>query len=156
VLTARRRGPATRLTARASAARPVMLATVEVPFDAAAAAFAVDSAVESGQPLIVVNAVEILLAPASVTLGYGDLDPSPGDAAELRAPAELAHALGVRVERLRLKSPHPVDALLQLAAERRPGLLVFGPDRSRLGRRQYAKAARAVREHAACLVWLAD
>jgi universal stress protein family protein len=133
-----------------------MLATVEVPFDASAAAFAVDSAVETGQALVVVNAVEVILGPASIALGCGDLDPSPDDAADLRAPAELAHSLGIRVERLRLKSPHPVSALLQLAAERRPGLLVFGPDRSRLRRRQYAKAARAVREGAPCLVWLAD
>jgi nucleotide-binding universal stress UspA family protein len=156
VLTLRRprAGAGTGLTA--DEARPVMLATVEVPFDASAAAFAVDSAVEAGQPLIVVTAVEVLLAPASITLGYGDLDSTPEDAAQLRAPAELAHALGIRVERLRLKSPHPVSALLQLAAERRPGLLVFGPDRSRLRRRQYAKAARAVREGAPCLVWLPE
>jgi nucleotide-binding universal stress UspA family protein len=133
-----------------------MLATVEVPFDASAAAFAVDSAVETGQPLVVVNAVEVILGPASIALGYGDVDPSPNDAADLRAPAELAHSLGIRVERLRLKSPHPVDALLQLAGERRPGLLVFGPDRKRLRRRRYAKAARAVREHAPCLVWLPE
>jgi nucleotide-binding universal stress UspA family protein len=133
-----------------------MLATVEVPFDATAAAFAVDSAVEAGEPLIVVNAVELLLAPASFMLGYGDLDPPPQDAAEIRAPAELAHSLGIPVERLRLKSPHPVSALLQLAAERQPGLLVFGPDRSRMRGRQYRKAARAVREQAPCLVWLAE
>jgi hypothetical protein len=133
-----------------------MLATVEVPFDGSAAAFAVDSAVETGQALVVVNAVEVVLGPASIALGCGDLDPSPDDAAELQAPAELARALGVLVERLRLKSPHPVDALLQLAAERRPGLLVFGPDRSRLRRRKYAKAARAIRERAPCLVWLPD
>ena len=138
-----------------SPARPVMLATLEVPFDAAAAAFAVDTAVETGQPLVVVNAVEILLAPASLTLGYGDVDPTEDDAAGLRAPAELARSLGVRVERLRLKSPHPVAALVQLAAERRPGLLVFGPDRSRLRRRRYRNAAREVRDRAPCLVWLA-
>jgi len=134
----------------------VILATIDVPFDPAAAAFAVESAVEAGQPLVVVNAVDFLLAPASFMLGYGDLDPSPEDAAELRAPAELAHSLGVRVERLRLKSPHPLEALLELVAERQPGLLVFGPDRSRLRRRRYRNAARAVRNRAPCLVWLPD
>ncbi|MBA2536602.1 MAG: universal stress protein [Actinobacteria bacterium] len=139
-----------------STARPVMLATLEVPFDAEAASFAVDSAVESGQPLIVANAVEIPLGPATVFLQYGDLDPTPEDAAALRAPAQLAHSLGVRVERFRLKSPHPVDAILELAAERAPGLLVFGPDRRRVRGRRYRKAARAIRERAGCLVWFPE
>ena len=154
MLTLRRPRGGARGSVPASAGRPVMLATLEVPFHASAAAFAVDSAVETGQPLVVVNAVEVLLTPASIALGYGDVDPSPDDAAELRAPAELARSLGVRVERLRLKSPHPVAALLQLAAEREPGLLVFGPDPCRLRRRRYQNAARAVREGAPCLVWL--
>jgi nucleotide-binding universal stress UspA family protein len=139
-----------------SAARPVMLATLEVPFDAEAASFAVDSAVESGQRLIVANAVEIPLGPATVFLQYGDLDPTPEDAAALRAPAQLAHSLGVRVERFRLRSPHPVDAILELAAERAPGLLVFGPDRTRVRGRRYRKAAHAIRERAGCLVWLPE
>ena len=39
----------------------------------------------------------------------------------LRAPAELAHSLAVDVERLRLCSPRPVDALLELVAERTRG-----------------------------------
>ena len=34
--------------------RPVLLATLEVPFDEAAAALAVDAAIECGEPLIVV------------------------------------------------------------------------------------------------------
>jgi hypothetical protein len=55
-----------------------------------------------------------------------------------------------------VKSPRPLAALLEVAAERGPGLLVFGPDRSRISRRAYRKAAKAVREHAGCLVWLAD
>ena len=46
-----------------------------------------------------------------------------------------------------------LDALLELVGERKPGLLVFGPDRSLLSRRRYRKAAAAVRE-APCLVWL--
>jgi hypothetical protein len=61
----------------------------------------------------------------------------------------------VQVERLRVCSPHPIDALLEVVAERRPGLLVFGPDRSQLSRRRYRKAERAVRERASCLVWVA-
>jgi len=132
-----------------------MLVTLEVPFDPAAAAFAVETAVEAGQPLVVVNVVELLLTPCSLVLGYDQAEPA--EAAEaIRAPALLAHSLGVAVERLRVRSPHPVDALLELVAERAPGLLVFGPDRARLRPRLYAKAVRKIRERAACLVWLAD
>ena len=156
MLTLRRPRGGARGSVPASAGRPVMLATLEVPFEPAAAELAVDSAVEAGQPLIVVNAVEMLLAPASLMLGYGDVAETPEDAAALRAPAQLAHALGVHVERLRVKSPHPVDALLEVACERKPGLLVFGPDRSRIRPRRYRKAARAVRDRAPCLVWLGD
>ncbi len=136
--------------------RPVMLATLEVPFEDDAAAFAVDSAVESGQPLIVATIVEIPLAPMSAFLGYGVLDSPPEDADRLRAPAELAHALGVRVERLRVGSPHPVAALLELVAERGTGLLVFGPDRKLLKPRAYRRAVKKITERAACLVWVSD
>ena len=137
-----------------SRAGPVMLATLEVPFDPEAAELAVDSAVESGQPLLCVNVVEIPLGHMAAYLGFGDLDDPPEDAARLRAPAELAQSLGVEVERLRVRTPHPVAALIELATEREPGLLVFGPDRERLRGRRYRKAARAVREQAPCLVWL--
>ena len=132
-----------------------MLATLEAPFDEAAAAFAVDTAVECGQPLIVANVVEMLLAPCSVVFGY-DRPESDEDVEALKAPAVLAHSLGVQVERLRVRSPHPIAALLELTAERAPGVLVFGPDRTRVRRRTYRKAARAVRERAACLVWLPE
>lgn len=136
--------------------RPVLLATLGVPFDAAAAAFAVDSAVESGQPLVVVNVVELPPLGMSVAMHYDQLPDTPEDAEALRAPAVLARSLGVEVERLRVKSPRPLTALLEVVAERAPGLLVFGPDRSQLRRRAYRKAAKAVRERAACLVWLPD
>lgn len=135
--------------------RPVLLATLGVPFDPAASAFAVDAAVEAGEPLIVANVVELPPLGMSVVMGYDQLPDGPADAEALRAPAELAHSLGAEVERLRVKSPRPIEALLQLVAERRPGLLVFGPDRTRLRRRRYRKAAQAVRERASCLVWLA-
>lgn len=136
--------------------RPVLLATMEVPFDETAAAFAVESALECGQPLVVANIVQIPLGPLCLGMGYGSIEPEEEEAAKLRAPAELASALGVASERLRVLSPHPVDALLALTAERRPGLLVFGPDRARLARRTYRKAAKRIADKAACLVWLAD
>ena len=136
-----------------SGSRPVMLVTFDVPFDPEAAELAVDAAVESGQRLIVVNVAEIALGPISLAMKYEYVGTQEVEDA-LRAPAELAHSLAVEVERLRLCSPRPVDALLELVAERAPGLLVVGPDRARLSRRRYAKAAKRIRERAACLVWL--
>jgi len=156
VLCVRRSGPDQAVFLSGDGARPILLATIEAPFDEAAASVAVDAAVECGQPLLVANVVEIPLGPLCVQMHYGGLDPSEEDEARLRAPAELAHALGVEVERLRVLSPHPVAALLELAAERLPGLLVFGPDRDRMPPRRYRKAARRVRDEAACLVWLAS
>ena len=133
--------------------RPVLLATLEAPLTSEAAAVAVDAAVESGQPLLVVNAVESSLAPCGLMLGYDTIVP-PDVEESLRAPADLAHGLGVRVERLRLRSPRPVDALLELVAERSPGLLVVGPDPARIRARTWRKAARRIQAEAGCLVWL--
>jgi hypothetical protein len=138
------------------AGRPVLLATLGVPFDPAASEFAVDAAVEAGEPLIVANVVVLPPLGMSVAMGYDQLPDRPEEADSLRAPAALAHELGVQVERLRVKSPRPIEALVQLVAERAPGILVFGPDRSRLRGRTYRKAAKALRGRAACLVWLAD
>lgn len=136
-----------------SGKRPVLLATLlAAPFDPAAAEVAVAAAVETGRALIVAIVVELVPLPMSLILGHDQID-SPEDADSFRAPAELAHSLGVAVERLRVRSPRPVEALLELVAEREPGLLVFGPDRTRLSRRRYRKAVRAVRERAPCLVW---
>jgi hypothetical protein len=45
---------------------------------------------------------------------------------------------------------------VEVIAEREPGLIVFGPDPTRLRRRLYRRAAKAVRDRASCLVWLAD
>lgn len=125
-----------------------------VPFDSVASAFAVDAAVEAGQALIVVNVVELPPLTMSVRMGYDQLPDTDEDADAFRAPAALAHSLGVRVERIRVRSLRPIEALLELTAERAPSVLVFGPDRDRIKQRLYRKAAKAIRERAACLVWL--
>ena len=153
MLTLRRSGTGTDVSHLSSANRPVLLATLDVPFADDAIAFAVDSAVETGQPLIVVNAAEIPPTPWSL-LGYGYIEREELQD-ELRKPAELAQSLAVLVERLRVCSPHPIDALLELVTERNPGLLVFGPDWSRLKPRRYRRAAKKIRERATCLVWMA-
>ncbi len=132
-----------------------MLATFDVPFDEAAEVLAVDAAVESGQRLLVVNVAAIPIMPIAIALKYEYLETDELTAA-LRRPSELASSLSVPVELLRVSSPRPVEALLQLVAEREPGLLVVGPDRSRMRPRRYAKLERRVREGASCLVWIAS
>lgn len=154
MLTLRRPRPSAPAPVGAAGSRPVLLATLGVPFDSAAVEVACDAAVECGQPLILVNVVELPPLPLSVMLGVDQVDP-PDLAEALRAPAELARSLGVLVERLRVRSPRRVEALLQVVAEREPGLFCFGPDRSLLPRRVYRRASEAVRERATCLVWLA-
>jgi nucleotide-binding universal stress UspA family protein len=136
--------------------RPILLATMDVPFDGFATAVAVDAAVESGQALIVANVVGLPPLPLSVVMGYDDLGYTDEMDRSLRAPAELARSFGLHVERLRVKSLHPVQALLELASERAPGLLVFGPDRAKLGRLRFRRTVRALRTRATCLVWLPD
>jgi hypothetical protein len=87
--------------------------------------------------------------------GVRTLEPSEEAAANLRAPAELAHSFGVTIERLRVLSPHPIDALLELVTERKPGLLVFAPDRAAVKPRNYRRTAKKIADKAPCLVWLA-
>lgn len=135
--------------------RPVLLATLGVPFDGRASEVAVDAAVESGLPLVIVNAVELPPLGMSVAMGYDQLPEADADSEAYSAPAALARSLGVEVERWRVRSPRPVEALLEVAAEVAPGLLVFGPDRSRIKGRLFRKAAKAIRDRVNCLVWLA-
>jgi hypothetical protein len=87
-------------TGAGSGGRPVLLATFGTPFDEEAAAFAVDSAVEAGEPLIVANITALEPLRLSVILGYDALEeftPEVSDSG--RRLAELARSLGVRVER---------------------------------------------------------
>jgi nucleotide-binding universal stress UspA family protein len=138
-----------------SGARPIMLVTFDVPVDPHAAELAVDAAVESGQPLVVVNVVDMPIRPMTASWGQEvvvteDVDDS------LRAPAELARSLGLAVERIRLVSPRPLTALLEFVSERLPGLLVVGPDRTRIGRWRLRRAERRIRRSAPCLVWTGE
>jgi hypothetical protein len=137
--------------------RPVLLATMGVPLDEEASVFAVDTAVESGQRLVMANVTTLEPLRMSITLGYDALpELTPEVSASLRRYAELARSLGVHVERLRVRSPRPVQALVDLVADVRPGLLVFGPDRAALRERRFRRALRAVRDRVSCLVWVPD
>lgn len=135
----------------ASSSRPVMLVTFDVPVRPGAAAIAVDSAVESGHPLLLVNLVDLPIRPMTASWGQEVIVLEDVDAS-LRAPAELASSLAVAVERLRVVSPRPLQALLELVGERRPCLLVLGPDRTRMGRWRLRRAERQIRQSAPCLV----
>ena len=140
---------------RGARGRPVLLATMGVPLDEEASIFAVDTAVESGQRLVMANVTALEPLRMSIALGYDTLpELTPDVSASLRRSAELARSLGVQVERLRIRSPRPVQALVDLVAEVRPGLLVFGPERSALRQRRYRRALRAIRERVTCLVWV--
>lgn len=133
-----------------------MLATLDVPFDHDAVVFAVDAAVEQGARLIVANIVEWAPLPLSAIMGYDDLPYTPEMAESLAEPVRLARSLGVEVTRLRVKSLHPIPALLEVVAEQDPGLFVFGPDRKRIMRLRYWRATRAIRSRVTTLIWLAD
>jgi len=136
--------------------RPILLGTLDTPFDQAAVTFAVDSAVELGQRLIIANFVERPPLPLSAMLGYDDLPYTPEMADSLDQPARFARSLGVEVTRLRVKSFHPIPAMLEVIAEQGAGIFVFGPDRRKIRRLQYWRAARAIRSKATALVWLAE
>jgi len=153
---AQRRGPQVPVRSDRAKGRPVLLATLDVPFDQDAVVFAVDSAVELGQPLIIANFVERAPLPLSTMLGYDDLPYPPEMEKALAAPARLAGSLGVQVTRLRVKSFHPIPAMLEVLAEQGAGIFVFGPDRARIRRLRYLRAARAIRSKATTLVWLAE
>src|SRR5205814_7360085 len=120
--------------------------------DRDAVVFAVDSAVEQGARLIIANVVEWAPLPLSTIMGYDELPYTP----EMAEPVRLARSLGVEVTRLRVKSLHPIPALLKVVAEQDPGLFVFGPDRRRIMRLRYWRAARAIRSSVTTLIWLAD
>jgi len=152
---ARRQRTSVDTVAPVDGSHPVMLVTFDVPFERVATELAVDTAVESGQPLIIVNAAEVPLGPISLSMGYEYVGKEEVEDA-LQAPTALALQLGTDVERIRLCSPRPIEALLELVAERRPGLLVVGPDRTRMRKRTYAKLAKKISARAACLVWLAS
>ena len=135
----------------------MVLATLAVRVHPSAERMAIDSAIEAGVPLLIVNLIPlppyprtiILLGPEATTL------PHEEDLDEVRATAARAAELGVKTELLRVRTTHPVKALLEILHERDAGLLVFGPHLGRVGRMRFRRAARRVRRDADCLVWVA-
>jgi hypothetical protein len=117
---------------------------------------AFDSALENGSPLIVANMLRLRPYPTTILLlgpGAATL-PDEEDLEAVRATADRAAALGLKTELLRITTPRPVKALLELLTERRAGLLVFGPDPKRVGARRLRSAAATLARDAPCLVWI--
>jgi nucleotide-binding universal stress UspA family protein len=131
-----------------------MLATLAVPFDPESARVAVQAALESNAKLIVVDAVERPWWPQAMTMRYADLEEAADRDAICRFVGH-ASALGLEVEHLRIPSPRPVDAVIDLVGERRAALLVLGPDPARLRPRLFRRITRRVRKRASCLLWVA-
>ena len=128
--------------------RPVILATLAVRFEEEAERVATESAREAGVPLLVVDLFRLpLCAPAAIQLQ-----------AELEAvhrTAARAATGGVPTEVLMLVAPlGTTRALVRLARERDAGLVVFGPERRRAGRRRVRATARALCADLDCLVWV--
>ncbi len=136
--------------------RPVVLATLSVRVDPSAERMALESALEAGVGLIIANMITLPAYPMTLMLAreYATL-PHEEDLEALRATAERAAGLGIKTELLRISSPRPIVALLELLRERAAGLLVFGPDLRRTSRIRFAIAARRLRRAAPCLVWIA-
>ena len=115
----------------ATTGRPVMLLTLDVPLDARAQRFALETALGAGCPLVLCDAVPVGPNSAAAVLrmrGRPDADRS------LRAAAGEARSLGVQVDELIFHSPRPLAAATALCSERGIGLLVFGPSRAATGR----------------------
>jgi Universal stress protein family len=137
-------------------ARPVVLGTLSVRVEPSAERMALESAVHASVPLIIANMITLPAYPTTLILArqYATL-PHEEDLDAVRATAERAAQLGIKTELLRISSPRPIAALLELLRERSAGLLVFGPDLRRTSRIRFRIAARRLRRAAPCLVWIA-
>ena len=136
---------------------PVMLATLSVRVARAAEEMAIESALQAQVPLILANLLTFRpgLLTSQLARDYVVL-PHEEDLEAVRETAARAAERGVKTELLRISSPRPIEAMLELAEERRVGLLVFGPERSRLPRWRFRQAVRAIRRQATCLVWISS
>lgn len=149
-----RRAPDAPQTGRGSSHRPVLLATLAVPFEPESARVAIQAAMEGDVKLVVVDVVEMPFLPQCWVTRRADFE-LDDDREQIRRLVEQVCGLGLEVEHLRVRSPRPVDALLEVAGEQNAGLLVLGPDRSRLKPRLFARVARRIRKRAPCLLWVA-
>jgi len=135
----------------AQAVRPVMLITLNVPFDPAAITFALETAAETGAELYICDAIplEYRNSIGHVARQYAEQH----NRRYLDEVARTARDRGIRTTQLAFHNPKPIQATLEVLSQESVGLLVFGPDKTRLGRWAFRRAARRLRESASCLVW---
>jgi hypothetical protein len=127
-----------------------MLLTFNVPFAAEAVRVAIEAAAEARSELMVCDGIPLDMNPAARgPRSFGDPDALDSIGAAVRQ----AVGAGLRAEQLLFHSPRLERASIQVAREHRVGLLVFGPDPSRMGRWRHRRAARRVSRDAPCLVW---
>lgn len=152
-----RREELTGSAAEPTRARPVVLATLAVRVHPSAERMAIDSALEAGVPLVLVNLIPLPAYTTTMVLHGPEGTTLPHEEAleEVRETAARAADLGVKTELLRVRTKRAITALLEVVSERDAGLLVFGPDLDRIGRLRFARASRRVRRDASCLVWIA-
>jgi hypothetical protein len=153
-LTLARPDTPTRFAADPPSVRPVMLLTFDVPFDRTAAEFAVASAAETGADLYVCDGVPLSAGTPAVNASrtFGTIETREASDAVAREARER----GVRTKQLLFHHPRPVHAALEVTREEGVGLLVYGPDRTRMSRWDFWRIARRLRKSAPCLIWIAD
>jgi Universal stress protein family len=151
-----RHGELERSGAERHGRRAVLLATLGVRIDPAAERMAFETVLETGVPLIIANVVRLPPFGTSMILHGPDVAvlPHEDDRVAVRATADRAAAAGIETELLRVFTTRPARALAELVVEREVGLLVIGPDASRIRRRVLKRAVRALHE-TDCLVWIA-
>jgi Universal stress protein family len=144
-------------TAGPSKARPVVLATMSVGVDPSAERMAIESALEAGVPLILVNLIPLPFYVTTIVMHGPEATTLPHEEAldAVRGTAARAAKLGIQTELLRVRTRHAIRALLEVVSERDAGLLVFGPDLQLTGRLRFRWVARRVRRDCPCLVWIA-
>jgi nucleotide-binding universal stress UspA family protein len=145
------------LPAEPTRARPVVLATLAVRVHPSAERMAIDSALEAGVPLLIVNLIPLPPYPRTIVLVGPEATtfPHEEDLDALRETAARAAQLGLKTELLRVRTRHAVRALLEILHERDAGLLVLGPHLGMVGRLRFRRVASRVRREADCLVWVA-
>jgi nucleotide-binding universal stress UspA family protein len=128
-----------------------MLLTLNVPLEEAAVDFAIDAAAESGAELYICEAIPLEFRNY---VGHAARQwAEQGNRKHLNAVARRSRERGVRTTQLAFHNRKPVGTALDVARDERVGLLVFGADRTRLGRRSHERVSRKIREGAPCLVW---
>jgi hypothetical protein len=135
----------------ATGTRPVMLLTVDVPFDPEGVRVAIEAAAETGAELLVCDVIPLAAGNPAARPPHSFGDPDALVSSENAAREAARH--GVHASEFVFHNPRPERAALEIARQRDVGLLVFGPDAERYGRRRHARTARKLRRAASCLFW---